>query len=72
MLCWQTSDHTDIFINQRIEFYLYNAISLQFLTPHIMPCYTHTMAIVSWPQILHPMLMYAGCLTVHRVSNVGG
>jgi len=51
-LCWQASDHTDIFINQRIECYLNNTINLRPLTPHIMPCYTHKMAIVSWPQIL--------------------
>ena len=43
------SDHTDIFINQRIEFYLNNAINLRFLTSHIMPCYTYKIAIVSWP-----------------------
>ena len=41
------SDHTDIFINQRIECNLKNTISLRPLTPHIMPCYTHKMAIVS-------------------------
>jgi len=41
MLCWQDSDHSDIFINQRIECYLNNTIILRPLTPHIMPCYTH-------------------------------
>ena len=46
------NDHTDILINQRIECYLNNTINLRHLTPHIMPCYTHKMAIVSWPQIL--------------------
>ena len=49
---WQDSDHTDIFINERIECYLNNTITLRPLTPHIMPCYTHKMAIVSWPYIL--------------------
>ena len=44
------SNHTHIFINQRIECYLNNTITLRPLTPHIMPCYTHKMAIVSWPQ----------------------
>ena len=29
---------TDIFINQRTECYLNNAINLRTLTPHIMPC----------------------------------
>ena len=43
------SDHADIFINQRIEYYLNITITLRPLTPHIMPCYTHKMAIVSWP-----------------------
>jgi len=33
MLCWQASDHIDIFINQRIECYLYNTINLRPLTP---------------------------------------
>jgi len=37
------------FINQRIECYLNNTINLRPLTPHIMPCYTHKMAIVLWP-----------------------
>jgi len=40
-------DHTDIFINQPIKYYLNNGINLRPLTPHIMPCYTHTMAIVT-------------------------
>jgi len=38
-----------IFINRQIEFYLDIAINLRLLTPHIMPCYTHKMAVVSWP-----------------------
>ena len=49
---WQASDHTDIFINQRIECYSNNMKNLCRLTPHIMPWHTHKMAIVSWPQIL--------------------
>ena len=36
------------YINQQIEYYLNNTINLSPLTPHIMPCYTHKMAIVSW------------------------
>jgi len=40
---------TDIFINQRIECYSNNTINLRPVTPRIMPCYTHKMAIVSWP-----------------------
>jgi len=44
-LCWQDSDHSDIFTNQRIECYLNNTITVRTLTP----CYTHKMAIVSWP-----------------------
>ena len=43
---------TDIFINQRTGFSLNNAINLRPLTPHIVPCYTHKMASVSWPQVL--------------------
>ena len=46
---WQASDHTDIFINQRIECYLNNTINPRPLTPRILPCYPHKMAIVSWP-----------------------
>jgi len=34
-LCWQVSDHTDIFINQRIECCLNNTIHFRPLTPHI-------------------------------------
>ena len=41
-LCWEVSDHVDIFLNQLI-----NAINLRFLPQRIMPCYTHKMAIVS-------------------------
>ena len=41
------SDHTDIFVNQRIELYLNNTISPRPLTPQTMPRYTHKMAIVS-------------------------
>jgi len=40
---------TDIFINQRTECYLNNAINLRTLTPHIMTCYTHKMTVVSRP-----------------------
>ena len=38
-----------VFINQRIECYLNNTITLRPLTPHMrpMPCYTHKMAVVS-------------------------
>jgi len=39
----------DIVVNQRIECYINSTINLRPLTPHSMPCYTHTMAIVSWP-----------------------
>ena len=37
----------DIFIIQRVECNLNNAVNLRPLTPHIIPCYTHKMAIVS-------------------------
>jgi len=37
------------FINKWIECYLNSTITLRPLTPYIMPCYTHKMAIVSWP-----------------------
>jgi len=46
-LRWQVDDHTDIVINQRIELYLNNTVNLRPLTPHVIPCYTHKMAIVS-------------------------
>ena len=39
----------DIFINQPIEFYLDDTINPLPLASRIMPCYTHKMAIVSWP-----------------------
>ena len=46
----KASVHTDIFINQRIECYLNNRINIRPLAPQsVMPCYTHKMAIVSWP-----------------------
>jgi len=45
----KASDHTDIFLNQRIECYLNNRINIRPLAPHVMPCYTHKMAILSWP-----------------------
>jgi len=40
---------TDIFINRRLECYINNTKNLRLLTPYIVPCYTHKMAIVSWP-----------------------
>jgi len=40
MLHRQANDHTDVFINQRIECCLNNTINLRPLTPHIMPCYS--------------------------------
>ena len=50
----------DIFVNQRFECYINSTINLRplNLTPYIMPCYTHKMAIVSWPDSVtsrHPM-----------------
>ena len=39
--------HTDIYINQRIECYLNNAINRRPLTPHVTTRYTHEMTIVS-------------------------
>ena len=39
----------DILINKRIECYLNNTINLRPLTSHIMPSYTHKLAIISWP-----------------------
>ena len=48
-LGWQVNEQTDIFINQRIGFYLKNTINLRPLSPHIAPCCrpTHEMAVVS-------------------------
>jgi len=42
----------DIFVNQLIQFYVNTSINPRLLTPHIMPSYTHNMAIVSWRYIL--------------------
>jgi len=41
----------DIFLNQLIQFYLNNSPNLRTSTPHIIPCYTHKMWIVSRPSI---------------------
>ena len=38
------SGHVEL--DHLIQFYLNNAINLRPLTPHIMSCYTHKMAIV--------------------------
>jgi len=43
-LRWLCNDHTDIFVNQKVDFYFNNMINLRPLTPHIRPCYTHKMA----------------------------
>ena len=45
------SDQVGIFLNYMTKFYFNNRIGLNLhpLTAHIMPCYTHKMAIVSWP-----------------------
>jgi len=51
----------DILLNHLLQFYLNNTLNLRPLTPHIMPSYTHKMAIVSWPYIvtsLHPMYIW--------------
>jgi len=46
-LCRQVDDHVGIFLNQLITFYLNNMVNIHQLTPHIMPSYTHKMAIGS-------------------------
>ena len=46
-LSWSVNDHVDISLNKLMN----NTLNLCPLTPHIMPSYTHKMAIVSWPQI---------------------
>ena len=51
-LCRQVNDRVDIFLIKLVKFYLNNMANLHQLTLHIMPSYTHKMAIVSWPQIL--------------------
>ena len=40
------SGHSDIVVDQWIQFYLNNAINHRPLTADIMSCYTHKMAIV--------------------------
>jgi len=42
-----------IFLNQLIIFYLNNTLNLRPLTPHVIPCYTHKMAIVDRDHRLH-------------------
>jgi len=42
----------DIFLNWLIRFYSNNTINLRLLSQRIISCYSHKMAIVSWPQIL--------------------
>ena len=37
----------DISLNQLIHFYLNNTLNIRPLTPQIITCYTHKMAIVS-------------------------
>ena len=65
-LCWQASDHTIIFVNQRIECYLNSTINLRPLTPHVMPCYTHKMASkASWHRNYVTVIL---CLVFRRVQ----
>ena len=49
MLCWQVSGHIDIFVERHVQFYLNKTINRRHLTRRIISCYTHKMAIVSWP-----------------------
>ena len=46
------NDHTDISLSKLVLFYLNNALNVCPLTPQIIPCYTHKMAIASWPLIM--------------------
>jgi len=46
LLCRQVDDHVDIFLNYLVKFCLNNMANLHQLTSHIMPSYTHKMAIV--------------------------
>ena len=46
-LCRQVNDRVDIFLIKLVKFYLNNMVNLHQLTLHIMPSYTHKMAIVS-------------------------
>jgi len=64
-------NHTDVFVNQRIECYLNNTINLRPLTPHIMPCYTHKMTIVWWPCDVTSPSVYKRltCLLSKKVNN---
>jgi len=43
----QVDDHVDIFLNWLVKFCSKNVVNLQQLIPHIVPSYTHKMAIVS-------------------------
>ena len=55
----------DIFLNRLIQFYLNNTINLRRLTQHIISCYTHKMAIVSWPYTL--WRYFTLCINYDRV-----
>jgi len=48
-----------IFLNQLIQFYLNNTINIRHLTQRIMSCYTHKMAIASWPYLCDVISPYA-------------
>jgi len=54
-LCWQASDHTDIFINQRIECYWNNTINLRPLnsTHYAMLCPQNGDRIVAIDSVTH-------------------
>jgi len=46
-LYWYANDRYIFFVNELIQFYVNNSMNIRLLTPHIMPSYTHNMAIVS-------------------------
>jgi len=48
-----------------IQFYLNNTVNLRHITQRIMSCYTHKMAILSWPYSLwRHFILYIGWINV--------
>jgi len=62
-LCWHSSGHADIFINQRIECYLNNTINLRPLTS------THYA--VLYPQYVDRIAAIDSVTSVHRYVLCG-
>ena len=54
-----------------MEFYLNGTINLRPLTSHIMLCYTHKMAVVSWPKFCDVTSHYlSGAAIIARAVKI--